>query len=99
MGTQANIDELVQSVSLYIPRTVLFYGYVFPFIFMYSIWLYGWIFVYGFEENSEAGFLGISVIAIIQLLCCLTCHWSVHVNCWMTCRWVSSNLIVRGQWT
>lgn len=85
MSHFSNIDDLVQSVSLHIPRPVLFHGYVLPFLIIYGGWLYGWV-LYGLEEFYEAGLLGIAAIALCQLLCCLTCYWSVHVHCFLTCR-------------
>ncbi|KAL0274452.1 UNVERIFIED_CONTAM: hypothetical protein PYX00_006871 [Menopon gallinae] len=90
MATYSNIDELVHSVSLFIPRPLFFHGYVLPFLLIYASWLYGWIFVYGITDYYEAGLVGISVIGLCQLLCCLCCHWSVHVQCFLTCNKVKS---------
>lgn len=86
MRGDTRIDELVQSVTLYAPRPIVFHGTVLPFIFLYSIWLYIWMYVYGFHEFSEAGFVGIAVVGILQILSCLCCYWSVHIQCFLTCR-------------
>ncbi|XP_039280958.1 manganese-transporting ATPase 13A1 [Nilaparvata lugens] len=84
------IDDLVQSVSLHIPRPLIYHGTILPFVFLYSIWLYIWTFVYGLDEFSEAGTLGICVIAVLQILSCLCCYWSVHVQCFLACSKASS---------
>jgi|GEM_PF-6163732 len=89
MGHFSQIDELVQSATLYHDIPVLLQGCVMPFLSLYVIWVYGWLVVYGFEDYTEAGFLGIAAIAVCHILCCLACYWSVHVYCFLTCRKVS----------
>lgn len=86
MTVDHRIDELVQSVSLYAPRPIVLHGTVLPYIFLYSIWLYTWMGVYGFQDFSEAGFVGIAGIGILQILSCLCCYWSVHIQCFLTCK-------------
>ncbi|CAH2066263.1 unnamed protein product, partial [Iphiclides podalirius] len=46
---------------------------------------YFWVVVYGFEENFEAGFVTVAVVAVIQILICLCCYWSVHIQCFLSC--------------
>lgn len=89
MVSETRIDELVQSVSLHIPRQLIFHGYILPFIFLYGTWIYVWFFIYGIQEFYEAGLIGVAVIGLLQILSCLCCHWSVHVQCFLTCRKVS----------
>ncbi|KAL1123867.1 hypothetical protein AAG570_001637 [Ranatra chinensis] len=79
------VDELVQSVTLHRVRPLFFQGTIFPFVVPYLAWFYCWFFVYGFEEFSEGGFIGTAVIALLQVLACLGCYWSVHVQCFLTC--------------
>lgn len=86
VSQKSKLDELVQSVTLYTRIPTVLHLYVLPFIFIYSLWLYGWCFVYGFWEHTEGGCLGLAVIGCVQILCCLACYWSVHVNCFFTCR-------------
>lgn len=86
MAVVKRIDELVERVSLHVPRPAIFHGTVFPFIIIYGTWTYIWLFVYGIDEFSEAGFVGVAVIGLIQILSCLCCYWSVHVQCFLTCR-------------
>ncbi|PSN36028.1 Manganese-transporting ATPase 13A1 [Blattella germanica] len=86
MVGETRIDDLVQSVSLHVPRQFLFHGYILPFLILYATWLYGWVFVYGAEDYYEAGLIGIAVIGLLQILSCLCCHWSVHVQCFLTCK-------------
>jgi len=89
MVVEMRVDDLVQSVSLHIPRQFLFHGYILPFVILYGGWLYGWLFLYGIEEYYEAGLIGVAVIGLLQILSCLCCHWSVHVQCFLTCKSVS----------
>lgn len=86
MSVTPNLDYLVQSVSLYTRTPTLFHVYSLPFIIIYLTWLYLWLTVYGFNEYYEGGFLGLAAIGCIQILCCLACYWSVHVNCFLTCK-------------
>lgn len=86
MASFTDIDDLVHSVTLYVPRPFLLHGYILPFLIIYGSWLYGWIFVYDPFEYYEAGLVGIAAIGLCQLLCCLCCHWSVHVQCFLTCN-------------
>lgn len=86
---QSSVDELVQYIQLFRPVATIFQGTILPFVIIYPIVFYGWIFVYGFNENFEAGFVTVAVIAIIQILICLCCYWSVHVQCFLSCSPVS----------
>ncbi|XP_070531690.1 endoplasmic reticulum transmembrane helix translocase-like [Ptychodera flava] len=81
----APMNEEIQSVSLYNPRHILLHGYVFPFIILYTLWLYFWFVVYGVTEYFEAGVIAVVAIGLVQILVCLFCHWSVHVKCAVTC--------------
>lgn len=83
------LDDLVQSVTLYTTKATVFHGYVLPFIFVYPIWIYIWLGLYGFYEFYEGGFVGLAGIAFVQILSCLCCYWSVHINCLLTCKYVS----------
>ncbi|KAG5676251.1 hypothetical protein PVAND_006100 [Polypedilum vanderplanki] len=84
------IDELIQSISLHVPNPIIFHGTIFPFVFLYALWIYLWINVYGFEEYYEAGFIVIVGIAFVQILTCLCCFWSVHFRAFTSCRKVKS---------
>lgn len=86
MTAAPKLDDLIQYVSLYTQLKTLFHLYVLPFVVIYGVWLYGWCGIYGFTEHYEAGFLGLAIIGCIQILCCLACYWSVHINCYFTCR-------------
>ncbi|XP_066599826.1 endoplasmic reticulum transmembrane helix translocase [Prorops nasuta] len=79
-GSSYRIDDLVQSVSLYNQRKLLFNGYVLPFLILYSVWIYSWIFVYGVEEYYDAGLAGIAALGVFHIFICLCCQWSVHVH-------------------
>lgn len=89
MTTKPKLDELIQYVAFYTQLRTLFHLYTLPFIFMYIGWIYGWCGIYGFDEHYEGGFLGLAIIGCIQILCCLGCYWSVHVNSFFTCKKVN----------
>lgn len=93
MTVKPKLDDLIQSVTLYSNVNTLLHGYVLPFVIIYSGWIYVWGFIYGFSDFYEGGFVGLSTIACLQILCCLCCHWSVHIRCFFTCKWVSTALI------
>lgn len=86
MSVRPKLDDLVQSVSLYTRIPTLLHLYVLPFILIYSAWLYLWLGIYGFNEHYEGGFVGMAVIGCLQVLSCLACYWSVHVNCFFSCK-------------
>ncbi|KYB27482.1 endoplasmic reticulum transmembrane helix translocase [Tribolium castaneum] len=86
MSVTPKLDDLVQSVSLYTQKRTLFHLYVLPFVFIYTSWIYVWCGIYGFFEHYEGGFVGLAAVGCVQILCCLACYWSVHVNCFFTCR-------------
>ncbi|ODM96004.1 Manganese-transporting ATPase 13A1 [Orchesella cincta] len=85
-------EELVESVSLYTPRPVLFHGYVWPFMFLYGAWAMIWTSWLEPESAFEAGMIGLAVILVLQTLVYLCCHWSVHVCAYLTCFRVSDPL-------
>ncbi|CAA9996161.1 unnamed protein product [Nesidiocoris tenuis] len=85
MAPPLRVDDLIQTVTLHKLRPLLLQGTIFPFVLPYLGWFYCWVFVYGLEEFKEAGFIGTAVIAVIQILSCLCCYWSVHVQSFLTC--------------
>ncbi|XP_068620911.1 endoplasmic reticulum transmembrane helix translocase [Battus philenor] len=88
----SSLDDLVQYTQLFKPMATVFQGTVFPFLVIYPVVFYFWIVVYGFEDNFEAGFVTVAVVAIIQILICLCCYWSVHIQCFLSCTAVKDPL-------
>ncbi|XP_054714931.1 endoplasmic reticulum transmembrane helix translocase-like [Uloborus diversus] len=84
------VDDLVHSVTLYTSRRLLFHGYVGPFVILYLLWFYIWAFQYGVSEYFEAGMIAVAIIGIFQILTCLFCHWSVHIQCLLSCNKVKT---------
>ncbi|XP_043484345.1 endoplasmic reticulum transmembrane helix translocase [Leptopilina heterotoma] len=82
-NSQSRIDDLVYSVTLHNSLRNLFKGCILPFVSLYFIWIYCWLFVYGVEEHYDAGLIGIAVIGVLQIFICLCCQWSVHINCFL----------------
>jgi len=88
----ASVDENVQSIALYNPVHVALHGYIAPFLVLYPSWFYLWVFVYGTDDYYESGLIILAAICIVQILVCLSCYWSVHVRCALTCTKVSSRV-------
>nr|CAG4641439.1 EOG090X00J5 [Eurycercus lamellatus] len=87
-----SLDELVDKVTLHNPLPTIFHGYSLPFIVLYAIWFYCWVFVYGVEEYLEPGWIALACIGLIQVLVSLSCYWSVHVRTFLTCANASNPL-------
>jgi cation-transporting ATPase 13A1 len=94
-ASSARIDDLVQSVSLYNPRRLIFNGYILPFLVAQFTWVYCWVFVYGVDEYYEAGLVGIAAIGVLHIFLCLCCQWSVHIQTFLNCSSVSGSAAVR----
>ena len=77
------IDDLVESVSALNRRHPFLHGYGGPFIVLYSLWSFIWR-AY-FFEHFELGCIGMGVIAVLQVIVVLFCHWVVQINAWMSC--------------
>ncbi|CAG0890511.1 unnamed protein product [Cyprideis torosa] len=81
-------DELVSSVTPYVPRHWLLHAYASPFFVLYAVWLYcsfSWV---GIEEHFEGVAIAGVAILIVQILTGLCCAWSVHLKCLLTCSQV-----------
>ena len=87
------LNEEIDRLAFYNLRPVIFHGYVFPFVFIYSAWLYTWTVIYGIDDYFEAGCIAFAVIGLLQILTALFCLWSVHVRCALTCGKVSETWI------
>ncbi|KAL4107361.1 hypothetical protein QTP88_017720 [Uroleucon formosanum] len=81
------IDNLIDSVSLYVPRPVAFHGAIFPFVVLYILWSSACYFT---DDLLDFFFAGIFAIGIAQILCSLSCYWSVSFRCLLSCRRVTS---------
>nr|CAI5866507.1 unnamed protein product [Callosobruchus analis] len=86
MTVNPKLDDLIESVALYTLQPTIIHLYVLPFIIIYSFWIYLWFGVYGFFDFYEGGCIVLAAIGCFQALCCLACYWSVHVNCFCTCK-------------
>ncbi|XP_059059301.1 endoplasmic reticulum transmembrane helix translocase [Achroia grisella] len=82
---QSSLDDLVQYTQLFKPVATILQGTILPFLLIYPAIFYSWIVVYGFEDNFEAGFVTVAIVAVVQILICLCCYWSVHVQCFLSC--------------
>lgn len=84
-----HLDELIQYVTLHKLNPLAFQATLSPFLFAIACLLYIWVFVYGFEEFYEAGLVSLAAIGCLEVLLCLCCYWSVHINTFLNCRRVS----------
>ena len=82
-------DALVHRVQLYSEKHWLYHAYIFPFIIVYAIWMYAWLFENFYDLPHEAGMISLAVTFFIQVVIVLACHWSVHVMALVTCTKVS----------
>jgi hypothetical protein len=57
---QPRVDELIQKVSLHVPRRLILHLTIFPFVFLYGLWVY-FCFFYGFEEEKYSGVSSLSL--------------------------------------
>ena len=79
------LNNEIDYVKLYRRKRLIFHGYVLPFLIIHLIILYSWIFVYGITDYFELGCIALAVTGVIQVLACLSCHWSIHVRALLTC--------------
>ena len=86
------IDELVDSVTIYKALPLYFHGGIFPFVACYVVTIYFGLYVYDYEQHGEIFMLIISVLALLQVLACLCCFWSVHVRCFLSCKKVNCSV-------
>jgi len=78
-------DELVSRCTLYRARHWAWHGHVAPFVLAYAGWAYVWTFVASAGDHREPCLISLAAIGCVQILLCLSCHWSVHVMAAMTC--------------
>ena len=86
------IGTEIQHISLHNLRPLILHGYIGPFLILYGVWLYMWVVIYGLEGYFEAGLIALAMIGLLQILCCLFCHWFVSVQCALTCSKVCLQL-------
>lgn len=83
-----NAKSITQS-SLHTRKSLLWHGYVWPFLCLYSLWLY--IYIYAYEEylaSEEWTFLTLVSLITMNALIFLSCQWSVRAKAFFTCETV-----------
>ena len=90
----AEDENDVEYTVLYKPLPLLVHGYVLPFIVLYVGILIGWIVVFGNFEHFEALMICIATIASLNIITCLSCVWSVHIRCLLTCKKVNYSSVL-----
>ena len=85
IGAKMALNNDIDYVKLYRRKQLIFHGYVLPFLIIHLTIIYSWTFIYGFYEYFELGCIAFAVAGVIQVLTCLSCHWSIHVRALLTC--------------
>ncbi len=85
MAASGRLNDEIEHISLYNIRPLVLHGYVAPFILLYLMWFYFWVFVYGPEEYFEPGMIALAAVGLLQILVCLFSVWFVGVRCLITC--------------
>ena len=83
VAVRDSVDELVQSVSYYNPRTLVLHGYIGPFVSIYALLIYSWLTTYSVSDSRDIWFLYVGIAVVFQILAFLFCLWSVHVYCFL----------------
>ncbi|PKC13426.1 hypothetical protein RhiirA5_459417 [Rhizophagus irregularis] len=81
-----NAKSIIQS-SLHTRKSLLWHGYIWPFLCLYSLWLY--IYIYSYEEylaSEEWTFLTLVSLITMNALIFLSCQWSVRAKACFTCE-------------
>ncbi|XP_078489666.1 endoplasmic reticulum transmembrane helix translocase [Ciona intestinalis] len=82
-------DVLVHKLTLYNKRPIWFHGYLLPYVVAYVC--AGIFLTQNYDtENYEYGIIIAVAIFLLQALTVLSCFWSVHWRCWLTCSEASS---------
>ena len=81
-----DLSDEVKSVELYTSVPVIYHGYVGPFLFLYGLIFSLWIFYFGLMDYFELGCICLAATGVIQVLTCLSCHWSIHVKAKLSCK-------------
>lgn len=79
------MDDLVQSVQCYNPRSLIFHGYLAPFFVIQAAVYYSLSADAGGEQQQghshEIRVIAVTVAIAAQIVTYLFCHWSVDVKC------------------
>lgn len=78
-------DDELDYIQLYNVKPTFFHFYVGPWLLIYGLIAYVWLFVFGLEEFLDVGRILFCVAAFLHALVFLSCQWSVHVKCALTC--------------
>ena len=90
---QKPLSEDVEYVTYHKPLPLPLHGYVWPFILLYSLVLFGWLWLYGPSEHVEGFLIGCAVVGALNIVTCLFCVWSIHIRCKLTCLKVSGTIL------
>lgn len=75
------MDDLVQSVHCYNPRSLLFHGYLAPFFIIQAAVYYAFSDADQQGHSHEIRVIAVTVSIAAQIVTYLFCHWSVDVKC------------------
>jgi cation-transporting ATPase 13A1 len=80
--------EEIDYVVLYKERPLWSHGYILPFVMFYLSFAIGWLYTFNDDiyQHVELFFILLAAIGVLHVMTCLSCVWSVHVRCLLTCR-------------
>lgn len=81
-----HLDDLVQYVTLHLPLPSLLNGSTIPFFVVYAALC---VVILLYQDYHEVGLVSMAVFGFIQILVCLFCFWSVHINTFLNYKKVS----------
>lgn len=84
--TPLHLDDLVQYVTLHLPLPSLLNGSTIPFFVVYAALC---VVILLYQDYHEVGLVSMAVFGFIQILVCLCCFWSVHINTFLNYKKVS----------
>ncbi|KAG4300765.1 hypothetical protein PCK1_002842, partial [Pneumocystis canis] len=80
-------SSLIASSSLHKPKDTIFHLYVFPFLFLYPIWIYLYHFKYDeYIKSKEWTFITLGTLLLVQSLLWLSKHWNIHIRTLLTTK-------------
>lgn len=83
------LSDDVEYIVLYRLLPTWAHGYILPFILFYVTLISGWVVIFEGLLHVEALLICVAVIAALNIVTCLSCVWSVHIRCLLTCRKVT----------
>lgn len=82
----AHLDDLVAYVSLHIPLPSMVNWSTLPFFIVYAVLCVAMLLL---PDHHEVALVSMAVFGFLQILLCLCCFWSVHINTFLNYKKVT----------